>query len=230
MTRFLMLFCFITATPAFAQVHPVTSDSLPWGVTMEMVEQGKAIFEGPGLCTQCHGPAAEGAVGPDLTDGYWLQAKGSHESIVQVILAGVPEGISSTGTAMPARGGTDIDDGMVRAVAAYVWEKSHPDAMYLPPGVTGAMVELGERVFLGEGGCALCHGADATGLLGPDLTDDVWLDAKGSYKTIGLIIAEGIPVEASMSGVAMPPRGGSDISAMDIERVAAYVWYLSHSD
>ena len=77
---------------------------------------------------------------------------------------------------------------------------------------------------------ALCHGSDATGLLGPDLTDDVWLAAKGSYKTIGLIIAEGIPVEASTRGVEMPARGGSDISAMDIERVAAYVWYLSHSE
>lgn len=230
MTRILMLFSLIVATPALAQVQPTTIDSLPWGVTMEMVQTGKAIFEGPGLCTDCHGPGAEGAVGPDLTDGDWLQAKGSYESIVQVIFTGVPEAISSTGTAMPARGGTDIDDTMVGAVAAYIWEQSHPDAMYLPAGVTDAMVELGEQVFLGEGGCALCHGSDATGLLGPDLTDDVWLDAKGSYKTIGRIIAEGIPVEASTGGVAMPARGGSDISPQDIERVAAYVWYLSHRD
>ena len=224
------IFVLFVAAPAVAQVSPVTADSLPWGVTMEMVTQGQAIFEGPGLCAQCHGPDAQGAVGPDLTDSDWLQAKGSHESIVQVILTGVPESISATGTAMPARGGTDISDASVRSVAAFIWRKSHPDAMYLPAGVTEAMVEHGEQVFLGEGGCALCHGSDATGLLGPDLTDDVWLDAKGSYKTIGRIIAEGIPEEASTSGVAMPPRGGSDISATDIERVAAYVWYLSRRD
>ena len=84
MKRFVILFCLISATPGLAQVHAVTSDSLPWGVTMEMVEEGKAIFEGPGLCTTCHGSNAEGAVGPDLTDSDWLQAKGSHESIVQV--------------------------------------------------------------------------------------------------------------------------------------------------
>jgi len=234
LVRFLVAALF--ASPLFlpgnavAQVSVADRDSLPWGVTMAMVEEGQTIFEGPGLCTQCHGPTAEGAVGPDLTDNDWLQAKGSHESIVQVILTGVPEGISSTGLAMPARGGTDIDGAMVRAVASYIWEKSHPDAMYLPSGVTDAMVERGEQIFLGEGGCALCHGSDATGLLGPDLTDDVWLDAKGSYKTIGRIIAEGIPEEASTGGVAMPARGGSDIAAADIERVAAYVWYLSRRD
>jgi cbb3-type cytochrome c oxidase subunit III len=227
MKRILVLFCFLSATPALAQVQSVTTDSLPWGVTMDMVEEGKAIFEGPGLCTECHGASAEGVVGPNLTDSDWLQAKGSYESIVEVIMVGVPESVSSTGTAMPARGGMDIDESMVRAAAAYVWQRSHPDAMYLPEGVTEAMVGRGERIFLGEGGCALCHGADATGLLGPDLTDDIWLDAKGSYKTIGRIIAEGIPEEASTSGVAMPPRGGSDISPTDIEKVAAYVWYLS---
>lgn len=219
---------FALPAQASAQVRSAATDSLPWGVTMEMVEQGKAIFEGDGLCTTCHGENGTGAVGPNLTDDDWLQAKGSYLSILQVILTGVPETQSATGTAMPPRGGTKIDDVMVQSAAAYIWKTSHPESGdSLPPGVTARMVERGEEVFNVTGACALCHGADATGLLGPDLTDDVWLDAKGTYKAIGRIIAEGISEDASTSGVAMPARGGSDISASDIERVAAYVWYMS---
>ncbi|MDH3296700.1 MAG: cytochrome c [Gemmatimonadota bacterium] len=214
---------------AAAQVTAATRDSLPWGVTMDMVKEGEAIFKGNGLCTTCHGSNAEGGVGPRLADNDWLQAKGSYLSILQVILTGVPESQSSTGTAMPARGGTKIDDAQVQSAAAYIWKTSHPESGdSLPPGVTPEMVKRGEQVFNGPGACALCHGSEATGLLGPDLTDDVWLDAKGEYKTIGRIIAEGISEKASTSGIAMPPRGGSDISASDIERVAAYVWYVSH--
>jgi cbb3-type cytochrome c oxidase subunit III len=198
---------------------------------MEMVESGRAVFGGDGLCSSCHGPTAEGDIGPDLTDADWLQEKGSFRSIVEVVMDGVPEAYSSTGTAMPPRGDTDITDAEVRAVAAFVWRRSHPSAdIPLPTGVTEGMVRLGENLFLGKGGCALCHGTDATGLLGPDLTDDEWLDAKGSYLTIGRIIVRGVPAEESTRGVAMPPRGGSDISPRDIERAAAYVWYLSHHD
>jgi len=169
----------LLAAPATAlsQVSQASPNSPPPGVTMETIEQGQAIFEGKGLCTTCHGPTAEGAVGPDLTDNDWLQAKGSYLAILQVVLAGVPEVSSSTGTGMPSRGDTDISDADVQSAAAYVWRNSHPAAGdSLPTGVTDAMVQRGEQVFLGAGGCALCHGSEATGLVGPDLTDDVWLD------------------------------------------------------
>lgn len=215
---------------ASAQTLPAL-DSLPPGVTMAMVESGHDIFHGEGLCVTCHGTDATGDVGPDLTDGEWLQEKGSYLSILEVVLDGVPEARSSTGTAMPPRGDTDIDDLAAQSVAAYVWKVSHPAAGdSLPPGVTREMIERGEQVFLGEGGCALCHGTDATGLLGPDLTDGEWLDAKGSYLTIGRIVARGVSLAESTRGVAMPPRGGSEISAKEIEDVAAYVWYVSHRD
>ena len=214
---------------ASSQVIQASPNAPPPGVTMETIEQGQAIFEGKGLCTTCHGLTAEGAVGPDLTDSDWLQAKGSYLSILQVVLTGVPEARSATGTGMPARGDTDIDDAEVQSVAAYVWKSSHPAAGdSLPIGVTEEMVQRGEQVFLSVGGCALCHGSDATGVVGPDLTDDVWLDAKGSYATIGQIITHGISEHASTRGVRMPPRGGSDISDDEIQKVAAYVWYISH--
>lgn len=221
----------LLAAPATAlsQVSQASPNSPPPGVTMETIEQGQAIFEGKGLCTTCHGPTAEGAIGPDLTDNDWLQAKGSYLAILQVVLAGVPEVSSSTGTGMPSRGDTDISDADVQSAAAYVWRNSHPAAGdSLPTGVTDAMVQRGEQVFLGAGGCALCHGSEATGLVGPDLTDDVWLDAKGSFSTIGQIITYGVSESASTGGVEMPPKGGSDLSDAEIQQVTGYVWYLSH--
>ena len=231
---FVLIFALAAVPPrAVAQTPGALAplDSLPPGVTMPMVEQGRDIFRGPGQCYTCHGETAEGNVGPNLTDGDWLQEKGSYLSILEVVMNGIPEARSATGTAMPPRGDSDISDIEVQSVAAYVWHRSHPAAGdSLPAGVTPGMVARGAQVFLGDGGCALCHGEDATGLLGPNLTDDDWLDAKGSYLTIGRIIARGVPLSMSTRGVEMPPRGGSDITAADIEKVAAYVWYISHKD
>ncbi|MGD8494923.1 MAG: c-type cytochrome [Gemmatimonadales bacterium] len=223
----------LTSLPSSARAQAtdtlVPLDSLPPGVSMQMVRQGRDIFRDGGNCYTCHGPDATGDIGPNLTDGDWLQEKGSYLSILEVVMNGIPEARSSTGTAMPPRGDSDISDIEVQSVAAYVWRQSHATDP-LPSGVTEGMIQRGQQVFLGDGGCALCHGEDATGLLGPNLTDDDWLDAKGSYLTIGRIIARGVPLAESTRGVEMPPRGGSDISNEDLEKVAAYVWYVSHRD
>lgn len=229
--RVSFLFVGLIAIPAtsFAQVTKAGPNSPPPGVTMETIEQGREIFEGKGLCDMCHGQTAEGVIGPDLTDNDWLQAKGSYLAILQVVLNGVTEERSTTGTAMPARGDTNIQDAAIQSVAAYVWKISHPGTRdSLPLGVTSQMVTRGEQVFLGSGGCALCHGADAEGHLGPDLTDDVWFDAKGRYSTIGQIITKHISEIASTRAVEIPPKGGSDLSEEEIQKVAAYVWYLSN--
>jgi len=218
-------------SPALGQTQVVISepDSLPPGISMDMVREGRMIFEGPGLCTSCHGDEGQGLIGPDLTDSDWLQAKGTYLSILQVVANGVQADRSATGTAMPARGGSlTVNDADVHAVAAYVWTTSHPDADHLPTGVSAGIVERGKEVFTGPGNCFTCHGEDATGLVGPDLTDDVWLDAKGSYLAIGRTIANGVSEDESSRGIPMPPKGGSAITESEIERVAAYVWYLSH--
>jgi mono/diheme cytochrome c family protein len=51
---------------------------------------GKAIFEGKGNCAICHGRDAKGMpLGPDLTDGQWLQISGALAEIDSVIRNGV---------------------------------------------------------------------------------------------------------------------------------------------
>lgn len=102
------------------------SQELPEGVTMAMVDEGKTVFEGTGICASCHGPSGEGIpnLGGDLTDDEWLHSDGSFEGIVETVMNGVTAEASSSGVPMPERAGTNISDDQVRAAAAYVWTLS----------------------------------------------------------------------------------------------------------
>jgi mono/diheme cytochrome c family protein len=98
----------------------------------------------------------------------------------------------------------------------------------LPQGVTQGLIDKGNGIFHKDGLCYACHGADAKGMVGPNLTDDVWIHSKGSYDEIVAQVMKGVTKEESKSGVVMPPKGGSSISDDDVKAVAAYVWSLSH--
>jgi mono/diheme cytochrome c family protein len=98
----------------------------------------------------------------------------------------------------------------------------------LPQGVTQGLIDKGNGIFHKDGLCYACHGADAKGMVGPNLTDDVWIHSKGSYDEIVAQVIKGVTKEESKSGVVMPPKGGSSISDDDVKAVAAYVWSLSH--
>jgi mono/diheme cytochrome c family protein len=113
----LILALVVPVGPLLAQAK----DSLPEGVTAEMVAKGKKIFGGPGLCMACHGPQGKGLTGPDLTDSTWLHFDGSYQAIVKIVLGGIDDKQSKTGVIMPPKGGSGISDDDVKAVAAYVW-------------------------------------------------------------------------------------------------------------
>ena len=101
-----------------------TADSLPAGVTPDMVVRGKTIFTGAGVCFACHGMAGEGVSGPALSDSVWLHSRGEYDKIVALIITGVDAKASKSGVVMPPRGGSAISDADIRAVAAYVWSLS----------------------------------------------------------------------------------------------------------
>jgi mono/diheme cytochrome c family protein len=110
------------AVSGFVPLHAQAgSDSLPAGVTQEMITRGRSVFTGAGVCFACHGMAAEGISGPSLTDSTWIHNRGEYDKIVQLILTGVDAKASKSGVIMPPRGGSAISDADVRAVAAYVW-------------------------------------------------------------------------------------------------------------
>jgi len=109
------------AAPAAAQ------EKLPAGVTPAMIAKGKTIFTSTGLCFACHGMDAKGSVGPNLTDATWIHGKGTYPEIVQIVTTGIPVAETKTGKgAMPPKGGSQISEDDVKAVAAYVWSLSHP--------------------------------------------------------------------------------------------------------
>lgn len=110
-------------TQATAQVQ----DSLPAGVTADMLDTGKQLYGGAGLCAACHGANGEGGVGPNLMDDEWLHSDGSFDAIVNQIAQGVPANESKSGVPMPPKGGSNLTDEQIRAVGAYVWSLRHAD-------------------------------------------------------------------------------------------------------
>ena len=94
--------------------------------------------------------------------------------------------------------------------------------------VTPAAIAEGKTLYLGEGLCLACHGADAKGSIGPDLTDNTWLHGTGSFGEIVARVLAGVSSEQSKLGQIMPPRGGAGITDEQVRAVAAYVWSLSH--
>jgi mono/diheme cytochrome c family protein len=99
--------------------RPATAAAVPASARTQ--EPGKAIFEGKGNCAICHGRDARGTpLGPDLTDGQWLQIPGTLESVESVIRAGVAKPKKFPGP-MPPLGGARLRDAEVAAVARYVF-------------------------------------------------------------------------------------------------------------
>ena len=94
--------------------------------------------------------------------------------------------------------------------------------------VTPAAIAQGDSIFHSKGNCYACHGANAQGAVGPNLTDAEWIHSDGSYDAIVKQVTTGVPKEASKSGIMMPPKGGSSITDDEVKAVAAYVYSLSH--
>ncbi len=74
------------------------------------IAEGRKLFEQ--FCTVCHGPNAEGSVGPNLTDAYWIHG-GKPMQILGTVTAGVPD------KGMVAWGG-QLGPARVQTVVAYV--------------------------------------------------------------------------------------------------------------
>jgi len=101
------------------------SSALPPGVTTAMVEEGRVLYMGDGLCASCHGDMAEGSsMGPDLRGASWIHIDGSFDSLVQVITDGVMQPRNSAIPMLPMGGGDITTAAQVRAVAAYIWTLS----------------------------------------------------------------------------------------------------------
>jgi mono/diheme cytochrome c family protein len=94
----------------------------------QQVALGDSIFHGQvagGTCTACHGQDAKGtAVAPNLTDAQWINGDGSYDFIVKTVTNGVPQPKEHPAP-MPPKGGAQLSDDQVKAVAAYVYSLGH---------------------------------------------------------------------------------------------------------
>lgn len=115
------------AAPPPPPLPPVDADPaiLPEGVTVAMAQEGQEIFNGTrGICFTCHVREGRGgALAPSLADAEWLNIDGGYESIVAIVMKGVPEPVEYPGMMQP-RAGMPLTDDEVRAVAAYVFTLS----------------------------------------------------------------------------------------------------------
>jgi cytochrome c oxidase cbb3-type subunit 3 len=53
------------------------------------IKHGNEVFSAK--CVACHGEKAQGVIGPNLTDDYWIHGKGTLVDVATVIASGVPE-------------------------------------------------------------------------------------------------------------------------------------------
>jgi mono/diheme cytochrome c family protein len=129
----LLMACTGGSTPApterMAAAEPMAdaASAMPAGVTDAMIEEGQAVFGGPGVCAACHGADGSGGIGPNLADAEWLIGDGSYAELVETITTGVPASQATfrRGAVMPPRGGGAITPAQIQSVAAFVWTLSH---------------------------------------------------------------------------------------------------------
>ena len=90
----------------------------------------------------------------------------------------------------------DLDDSMAELQAVRTqFEEANPataiDSTYLASVVANPdRVDAGAEIFSGQ--CAVCHGADGGGVIGPNLTDEYWING-GSNMDIWEVIRVGVP-------------------------------------
>ncbi len=115
-------------------------------------------------CAVCHGEDGEGKIGPSLNNQSVLQVV-SNEFLHDTIVKGRP------GTAMPAwRQLSSLDVADIIALLRN-WQ-TEPNRELEPISVTGDW-QHGEILF--QGMCASCHGPNAEGSIGPQLSNPVFL-------------------------------------------------------
>lgn len=82
----------------------------------------------------------------------------------------------------------------------------------------------GEKTFHSRGTCFACHGKELQGGIGPNLKDAEWYHPPAKETHLFKIITNGIPVDQSVSGTPMAPKGGSKISSVEVWEI---VYFLS---
>ena len=125
--RHLIVAACVICAPSMMSAQAAATDKEQ--VTAAQIALGDSIFRGKaagGTCLTCHQVNAKGLPGlaPDLTDKTWLHGDGSLAAIITTIEKGVPKPKQAAAPMLP-KGGVNLTNEQVRAVAAYVYSLSH---------------------------------------------------------------------------------------------------------
>jgi mono/diheme cytochrome c family protein len=125
--RIIALGWLLTVAPAAAVAQedgqPATMPPLPQGMTLDIIRAGDSVYHGKGHCFSCHGADGEGlpnagsavTVGLNFVPTEW-------QAIDSVIMLGIPESVTRSAIAMPARGAKgDLSTDELLEVSAYIW-------------------------------------------------------------------------------------------------------------
>lgn len=74
--------------PGGGSANKINENTVELSTDKAVLEAGATVFKN--VCTPCHGEHGQGAVGPNLTDDYWLHG-GTIKSVFKTIKYGVPE-------------------------------------------------------------------------------------------------------------------------------------------
>ncbi len=142
--------------------------------------------------------------------------------ILLVISAALPAALPAQEPASRMSGGGELDTD----------ENGQPARLpTLPNGMTVKMIQQGDGLFRGKGGCITCHGQEATGMpnMGSSLTGGLHF-IPIEWGPIDSLVLAGLPEPVTRTAIAMPPRGaGSNLTPEESRLIAAYVWAISQT-
>jgi cytochrome c oxidase cbb3-type subunit 3 len=92
--------------------------------------------------------------------------------------------------------------------------KTETDEELARLGATAGVRERGQAVFAAK--CAVCHGPELQGLIGPNLTDEFWIHGQGKLTDMIAVIRKGV-LDKGM------PSWESQLPLVDIQAVTVFV-------
>ncbi|WGH26484.1 MAG: c-type cytochrome [Candidatus Bostrichicola ureolyticus] len=106
-----------------------------------------------------------------------------------------------------------------------LYEKIRPQATLNTSTFKKELINEGKKLF--NENCAICHNSDGSGNLGPNLTDDYWINKEKDdlFKNIFYIIWYG-----SKNNPTMRAFGATgEIKGNDLEKIASYVYFINQN-
>jgi mono/diheme cytochrome c family protein len=226
----------VLAFPAYRLYEPANREASRENLLTSLATQGEHLFALN--CSACHGADGLGGVGPALNSEQFLTTV-DDEQVAPLIAVGIP-GTDMSAYSLDFGGPLTLEQ--IDALTKYLrsleefapdfpgWRaplENEPVAFPVPPTIAttttteptgevpepgeGGLVAQGEAVY--EASCAVCHGADLGGGVGPALGAGSVVAGQDDATVSDVIV----------NGRASMPAWEGVLSAEDIEAVIAFI-------